>query len=342
MEAQTSPFSAHSSFSVHERTPEMDTTHLSGATMADLMMEPKIHLVNASPTISQRSSHIPSSKRCSVASTTKSTLRQSNQLLVEMLQNIQTELSAHRSIMLDIQHRVSHLEYESVASVNGDPPQLPRLAALQALEGPTSKRNSRLVPQDTKTWWEACQNFAKNSEPPMSATDFLRTPRRVSGIDWKYGTQTPRPQTPPATPPELDELPPLTPTSDFDDGILSDLETPTRHSFDISLGEVSSSTPEVRQVELENDIREHTVEIDKKNIPSPPALLPAPGGGIAIPVNSEEIITEVVPVKNPQRYYKGVKSLTTYKALMKHKATNKEHHVLIHFHHRKALKELEE
>jgi hypothetical protein len=119
----------------------------------------------------------------------------------------------------------------------------------------------------------------------------------------------------------LDELPPLTPTSD--DGARSDLETPTRQSFDISLGEVSSSTPKVHHVEPEDDIKEHTIEVDKKNIPAPPALQPAPGGRIAIPDNSDEVITEVVPVENPHRYYKGVKSLTTYKALMKHKTTNK-------------------
>lgn len=284
--------------------------------MADLIMEPSIHLINASPAVSKRSSaSMMNSNRCSIASTTKSTLRHSNQLLIEMLQNIQTELSAHRSIMLDIQHRVSHLEHESVASVNNDPP----LAALYALEGRTSKRNSKLVPPEGREWWQACQNFAKNSDPPLSAGEFLRTPRRFSGLDWQYGAPSAKPNTPPTTPPDVIDLPPLTPASEEGE---SDLDTPRKDEIDLDIEEMTTSTPRFEHEEVVDDIKEHTVEISKEKMPAPPALMPPPGGK-PIPVNSQEVITALAPVGNPERYYRGVKSLTTYKALMKHKATDK-------------------
>jgi hypothetical protein len=216
--------------------------------------------------------------------------------------------------MLDIQHRVSHLEYESSASVGNDTPQA---AALNALEGRQSRRNSKLMAPETSHWWQACQNFARNSETPFSATEFLRTPRPYSGIDWKYG---PQPDTPPESPPKVDELPGLTPTSEEGD---SDVITPRKHDFDFQLGEVAHSTPKIKHADLENDIKEHTVEVDKKKMPAPPVLQPPPGGK---PIEAERDEIEAVapvPVDNPHRYYKGVKSLATYKALMKHKTTDK-------------------
>lgn len=320
LEAPVSPMSAYAYPSVHDAASKMDITHLSGATMADLIMEPKIHLVNASPATSKCASMI-SSKRVSVASqsTTKSALRQSNQLLIEMLQNIQVELAAHRTIMLDIQHRVSHLEHESNASVNDAPS-----AALRVLEGhkDASRRNSRLVPPEGRAWWEACQNFARNAEPPLSATEFLRTPKRFSGIDWQYGVPSAKPNTPPATPPDVDDLPPLTPTSEEDDHYY--VPTPYPHDIELDDEEVVASTPKMDESVYEDDIKEHTVEVNKKKLPTPPILQPPPGGK-PIPVNKEEVITAIAPgpVSNTQRYYKGVKSLATYKAVMKHKPSEK-------------------
>jgi hypothetical protein len=239
-----------------------------------------------------------------------------------MLQNIQTELSAHRSIMLDIQSRVSHLEHESVASVSNDED---HLAALQTLEGRKSKRNSRLVPPEGATWWQACQNFARNSDPPMSAAEFLRTPKRFSGIDWHYGPPSARPRTPPATPPQEADVPPLTPTSE--DGDNSDVDTPRiKGDGDLTLDHITASTPRADEVEFEiqDDIKERTVEVDKRKLPVAPVLLPAPVGK-PVSVSDGEVITALEPVDlvNRHRYYKGVKSLATYKAVMRHKATDK-------------------
>ncbi|KAJ4299877.1 hypothetical protein N0V90_005124 [Kalmusia sp. IMI 367209] len=336
-QAPISPMSAHAYPSVGEDASIHDLTHLSGMTLADFVKEPKIHLVEASPSSSKQRSDSPSmiySKRSSRASTTKSQLRQTNTILVEMLQSIQTELATHRTIMLDIQHRVSHLEHESDASVNNDASQ----ATLRALEGRDvpSKRNSKLLAPEASHWWQACQNFASNAEPPISAREFLRTPQRFSGFDFHWEA----PNTPPTTPPEVDDLPPLTPASE--EGDVSDLESPIRH--DILLGEeMTSSTPKIAgpSTEEEHDIKEHTIEFDKKKLPAPPTLQPAPNAK-PIVVEKEDMVAAIEPevMGNHQRYFKGVRSLATYKALLKNKSTDKEHHVLIHFHRRKDVHHL--
>lgn len=218
--------------------------------------------------------------------------------------------------MLDIQQRVSHLECESNASTGSDTPQA---AALNALEGRQSKRNSKLMPPETTRWWQACQNFARNSETPFSATEFLKTPRPYSGIDWKYG---PQPDTPPESPPKVDELPDLTPTSEDGD---SDVITPQKNDFDFQLDEAARSTPKINHTELESDIKEHTVEVNRKKMPAPPVLQPPPVVKQIEGKEEEDSIEAVSPVAvhNPHRYYKGVKSLATYKALMKHRTTEK-------------------
>ncbi|KAF2677355.1 hypothetical protein K458DRAFT_378535 [Lentithecium fluviatile CBS 122367] len=343
MNSSISSMSDHGYPAIHDDSTKLDMTHLSGMTMAEFIKEPHINLIHPSPSVSQRSSMM-NSKRASVAtaSTSKSQLRQTNQVLIHMLSNIQTELAAHRKIMLDIQQRVSHLEYESNASVTAETPR----AALQALEGnkDASRRSSKLVPSEGRTWWEACQNYARNSESPISAREFLRTPVRYSGFDFQFGVpfQT---NTPPATPPDVDDLPPLTPTSEDGDcsGSDSDLGTPTRHN--VSLGEdMLASTPKMETAtDIETDIREQTVEIAKSKMPAPPVLQPPPSGK-PVSVKEEDVVAAIEPEfdGHPHRFYKGVKSLATYKALMRHKDTNKEHHVLIHFHRRADLKHLED
>jgi hypothetical protein len=313
-----SPVSAHAYPPIYhpsanlKQMSQVSINHLSGATMADIVVEPSINLISASASISQTSrSSMANSKRCSVASTTKSSLRNSNHLLIEMLQNITTELAAHRSILLDVQSRVSHLEHESI---NNDPP----LSALRALEGQRSKRNSRLLPPEGQAWWEACQNFARNSEEPMSAKEFLRTPRRFSGFDWKYShAPSQGSHTPPATPPTVDEVPTLTPTSE-EEGDHSDVHTPTKHDITIKVDE-QEATP--KTTDIETDIKEHTVEVDKNNMPPAPVLLPPPVGK-PMPIIPEAPVA-VQTLENPQRYYKGIKSATTYRALMKNNKSEK-------------------
>jgi hypothetical protein len=316
-----SPMSDHIEPQIHiDDSSKVDMTHLSGMTMAEFTTgkDPQINLIRPSPPISQRSSMMDS-KRASTAtaSTTKSQLRQTNQVLIHMLNNIQSELAAHRTIMLDIQHRVSHLEYESNASNN-----TPR-AALQVLEGSkdASRRSSKLVPPEGRTWWEACQNYARNAEPPISAREFLRTPVRYSGFDFQFGV--PFEATPPATPPSVKDLPPLTPTSADGD---SECGSPVRH--DIMLGEnVSSSTQmEPMALNIQTDIQEQTVEVAKNKMPVAPLLQPPPSGKPVLV--QREVVSAVEPElsSNRHRYYKGVRSLATYKALLKNKSSDKGKH----------------
>ena len=198
--------------------------------------------------------------------------------------------------------------------------------------------------------WQACQAFARNSEPPISATEFLRTPNRLSGFEfeWPLGPAVQRQATPPITPPQIDELPPLTPASDEGDGSdHSDLDTPTRH--DIFVGEEmeTASHSLYSDTEISEQITGQEVEFDKTRMPMPPVLMPAPSGKnvteteekeaavataepmvqIVTPVESGEVLEPVVEVEergeNPMRYYKGVKSLSTFEALLKHKSTEK-------------------
>ncbi|KAF1955048.1 hypothetical protein CC80DRAFT_536453 [Byssothecium circinans] len=334
--------SPHAYPSIHEdESSTIDVSHLSGMTLSNFKStakepQPQIHLIDASPSVSltkssrsmrSSASVLANSKRSSMASvsTSKSQLRHTNHLLIGMLQNIQSELETHRTIMLDIQHRVSHLESESEVGRDEDR----HLSTLHVLEGSknASQRNSMRVPQEGLSWWQACQAFARNSEPPISAAEFLRTPKRVSGFEFDFfRPQSEKPNTPPSTPPQIDDLPPLTPTSE--DGENSDLDTPTRH--DIFVGEdMYTSTPRMSptQPDVDDEIKGQEVEVNKKHMPMPPILMPPPAGkNIAseagedpVPVTFEEPQT----VRNSQRYYKGVRSLSTYKALLKNKSTEK-------------------
>ena len=125
------------------------------------------------------------SKRSSV-STTKSALRASNATLIDMLQNIQAELFSHRSIMLDIQSRVTQLEQR--------PTSMTSYTEIDCVEHQTGTTHDVKSPANLEgsEWWKACQNFARNSNPPLSAGGFLRTPQPSSALG---------PETPPNTPP---------------------------------------------------------------------------------------------------------------------------------------------
>ena len=125
------------------------------------------------------------SKRSSV-STTKSALRASNATLIDMLQNIQVELFSHRSIMLDIQSRVTQLEQRPTSMTT-----YTEIDNVEHQTGTTHDVKSPANPEGSE-WWKACQNFARNSNPPLSAGDFLRTPQPSSAFG---------PETPPSTPP---------------------------------------------------------------------------------------------------------------------------------------------
>ncbi|KAF2002067.1 hypothetical protein P154DRAFT_521225 [Amniculicola lignicola CBS 123094] len=317
---------------IHDAVSKSHMTHLSGATMNEVMgaSEPSVHLVtNFNPAFSRRSSAINmQSNRVSVASTTKSQLRQSNQILVEMLQSIQSELAAHRTIMLDIQHRVSKVEQNHYVG----PPNQHQLSRFYQIEDHRSRRSSRLLPE-TREWWQACQNFAKNCDPPMSAREFLRSPTPLSAFDWPYNPSTAHSKDNLESTPEVDDVPPLTPTSEDGDADTTEIDTPKLQraqqtrlqripSDDVKIGLVRTTTPKTTTPDTVSDIKEQTVTLDKgKNLPPPPPLQAAPKAASIRSINSH-------------RVFKGVKSLATWRVGLRNKNHDKEHTVLIHFHRR--------
>lgn len=296
--------------------------HLSGMTLADFTSEPKAPPAGTSLSRDQQiSPSIARSKRTSRASvsTTKSELRQTNSILVGMLQNIQAELASHRAILLNIQNRVSTLESGSESGEHES--QAASQATLRVPGGRNapSQRDSKLAPE-IADWWQACQTFARNAEPPMSAREFLHTPQRFSGFDFRWE----KPVSPPASPPAVEDLPDLEPTSEGDH---SDDDSPTGEN--VFLGEEMAASIVGSTKDTEVGIRHRTVEFDARKPPSTPILQPAPGAKpVVVDVNDTLVATEPEVVDSSHRFFKGIRSLVTYKAHLKQKNSDKGEHVL--------------
>ncbi|CAO2649826.1 Nn.00g011180.m01.CDS01 [Neocucurbitaria sp. VM-36] len=321
-------------FSSRESTSNDDITHLSGETDLDSSTLPEAYLETPNTSPNMCSKPTMTSKRSSYASTTKSDLRQSNYALRQMFQNIQGELAAYRSIMLNIQSRVSNLEKAASADNQADGPH----NTLDTQDCPTSHTSI-----ESQTWWEACQNFARNCDTPFSANEFLKTPRRFSGFDFHFDAfKSSKPHTPPVTPEAANITQDLTSASNRGSGEQSNLSpNNATHS-------PPSSDPQLRSREQGSDILERILEFDKIKIPLPPVLQSPPRSlrSKSASVLSEEAnnVTalpelpaaplETAPpaaVETPQRSYKGIKSLFTYKALLKSKVPEKEYQGRMHF-----------
>lgn len=304
------------------------------------------------------------SKRSSMmsTSTTKSQLRSSNVALIDMLQNIQAELFAHRSIMLDIQSRVSHLENRPQNDTRPSRP-VSGLLSGQGPEHPLLDLSPRPMGTNPEAaaWWEACSNVARNSDTPIAPADFLKTPRPVSN---SYGPAPAwnnrdsqctiaQPETPPETPKASPKF--------------------TAEGLGIITPPDSSS-------------KTKTVEVEVKELPPAPILQLPPTPETKEPSEqakeaaeqqaAESAIEKIVeksggdllpssPVlRQPPltlRMYKGKRSLATFEARLKHKKTEKgtsilenstyavsaiadakpEHVVLIHFHNQSMLADIE-
>ena len=311
-------------------------THLSGMTLADFTKDPKIDILESIPFAPEQLESTDTtstpSKRFSQASTstTKSELRQTNSVLVEMLQNIQTELAAHRAILLNIQNRVTTLESDSTASSGTSLNEHTPHVTFHVPSGHNAalKRNSNRLAPEAAEWWRTCQNFASNAEPPISAREFLRTPHRFSGFDFKWGTI----DTPPSSPPSVEDLPPLTPTSEH--GESSGFGSPLDQN--VFLGEEVASDPRIVGPvdDLEAGIKERTVEFDQRKLPAVPTLQPAPGAKPTL-VRSETTVSATEPefVEHSHRFFRGVRSLVTYKALLKQKSSGKGVYIGFFFFH---------
>lgn len=324
---------------LHDKSPKICASHLSSATMTDWTKSPEYHTATFQITSNRLSSVAAGSKRTSSVSTTKSQLRQSNQKLVTILQNIQAELAAHRTIMLDIQSRVSHLENESYTSQKID-----------VLDDTLSR--PRCTSEECQTWWEACQNFADNCSTPFNANDFFKIPERFSGFDFHFGKLESAPNTPPLSPwkendADVDSILSSTSSKEYlvDVGILEEYDSSLKKAeFQESYAEA-----EIEDVNKENhdDIIERIMVFDKARIPLPPRLQSPPRGKSALilpshivafpspstisdsPESIENItaLPQLPPnienVGTPRRHSKGILHLFTFKVFRRSRAFKK-------------------
>jgi hypothetical protein len=242
-----------------------------------------------------------------------------------MLENVQKELVAHRSLMLDMQSRMAHLEQSSRNHSHKATAPVDRKAT-------TPRHPRHATTRETQTWWEACQNFAHNCDTPFSATEFLKTPRRLSGFDFNFQPQKPHRQD--STTPELNEVPALTPASDGEEHS-SFLDTPERRpdnkSDDAREAHLGQRNDDV---DAYSDIVEHIVEFDKMRI-SPTLVLQTPprslrsvrskveavGDGeegiTALPKFERPVTPPPVVDTSPQQQQKRIKSFFKYKGLLR-------------------------
>lgn len=312
-----------------------------------------VYLPKGNTTLNRFSDITTSTKRASYASTTKSELRQSNQQMFEMLQNLQTELATHRAIMLDIQSRLSFLEQDAPTMVDSCGPEVlsPVVDELKPPQRspppPPPKHASLVIPpgRESQSWWQACQNFAENCDTPIDPQEFLKTPSPFEDFDFHFGGLATADTVRPETPVELaiDDVPALSPESERHSsggaGIETDVEETVAHSPEPerqSSESVESRSPSIFSEcapRLSGLTMEHCEEIDsiieqvvefKKPAALPPLLLhPPPSGRTASILSVEEITAlpdcpPVVEVSNdPQRHRKSIRSISSKWASLK-------------------------
>ncbi|KAJ4991147.1 hypothetical protein SVAN01_03275 [Stagonosporopsis vannaccii] len=316
--------------------------------------EEVVYLPRANTTLNRFSDITTSTKRASYASTTKSELRQSNQQMFEMIQNLQSEFATHRAILLDIQSRLSFLEQDAPTMVESCAPEVlsPVVNELKAPQRPPPppppRRASSLIAPglERQSWWEACQNFAENCDTPFNAQEFLKTPSRFEDFDFHFGgLATDDGVVRSGTPVEIDieDVPALSPESAHHASEVEDIEIEepltlspelARQSEDVesrspsifSEGEPRTSGLTVDHCEEIDNIVEQIVEF-KKPAALPPLLLhPPPSGRTASIMSVEEItalpvLPPIIEVSSdPQRHRKGIRSISSKWASLKGKS----------------------
>ncbi|KAJ8118698.1 hypothetical protein OPT61_g385 [Boeremia exigua] len=308
--------------------------------------EDVVYLPIGNTTLNRFSDITTSTKRASYASTTKSELRQSNQQMFEMLQNLQAELATHRALMLDIQSRLSFLEHDAPTIVELSAPEalspaVETIKAPQRPPPPPPRRTSSLIPPglERQSWWEACQHFAENCDTPFNAQEFLKTPSHFDDFDFHFGGLATDVEVEPETLVEIDieDVPALSPESENHD---SEIEVepftlssePERQSSEdaesrspsiFSEGAPRTSGLTMDQCEDIDNIVEQIVEF-KKPAALPPLLLhPPPSGRTASIMSVEEItaLPGLPPVTEAssdlQRHRKGMRSISSKWASLK-------------------------
>lgn len=309
-----------------------------------------VYLPKANTTLNRFSDITTSTKRASYASTTKSELRQSNQQMFEMIQNLQSEFATHRALLLDIQSRLSFLEQDAPTMVESCAPEvlspvMDELKAPQRPPPPPPRRVSSLIAPglERQSWWQACQNFAENCDTPFNAQEFLKTPSRFEDFDFHFGGLATDGLVRCEAPVEIaiEDVPALSPESENHDSEVEDIENvepltlspePARQSSEgvesrspsiFSEGEPRTSGLTMDHCEEIDNIVEQIVEFRKPAALPPLLLHPPPSGRTASIMSVEEItaLPDLPPIievsSDPQRHRKGIRSISSKWASLK-------------------------
>ncbi|EMD69439.1 hypothetical protein COCSADRAFT_210071 [Bipolaris sorokiniana ND90Pr] len=265
--------------------------NLSGATMLDLLSGTEGSIAAAYQT--SHSKPQPSrSKRPSDVSSSKNELRQTNRMLVEIVQNAQLELATQRQTMLDMQSRILQLEHVLYKSNSSAPESC---ASTTITTATTQRVTSQPKPVEEKILVNpAAQHQASSlSVTPTSKPEFWKSPSRFSGFNFNFDLletvprssklsqhsqsqkQQQKHQRQQKTPSEASEVykssrPPAPPSKSPRNTTQQALKhrTLTKKSSEATL----LTRPTLPHDAVGSDIKEHIVEYEHVKIPFPPLL----------------------------------------------------------------------
>jgi hypothetical protein len=247
---------------------------------------------------------------------------QKNRSVVELLQDVQTELVAHREIMLDMQSRLDRLEDASHNSNKNNnmtkPPVPPKQTRRSSTR--TQIRTSEDLTREAQKRWEAPQSHVQDSNQPFIATDFAYSTKRLSGFDFDLL------RTIPASPhlPQDERTP--------DTAKRPTAYTPGNRRIPPRLYRAPASEPAIMYHNAVSDIRENVVDFDLGTTSLPTVLhIPPPRsarskGAPAASRDDDDITalpamplpeSPVLLDEHPRQGYKGLKRLFMYKASLK-------------------------
>ncbi|EUC50688.1 hypothetical protein COCMIDRAFT_81394 [Bipolaris oryzae ATCC 44560] len=255
--------------------------NLSGATMLDLLSGTEGSIAAAYQT-SHSKPHPSRPNRPSDVSSSKNELRQTNRMLVEIVQNAQLELATQRQTMLDMQSRILQLEHVLYKSNSSTPESF----ASTTTTATTQRATSQTKPVEEKILVNsAAQHQASSlSVTPTNKPEFWKSPSRFSGFNFnfdlletqkqqrqqqqqKHTPETPqvyKPSRPPA-PPAKSPRNTTTQNAPHHNHIHRTLTKKSSEATLLTRPSPSHDTPA-------SDIKEHIVEYEHVKIPFPPLL----------------------------------------------------------------------
>ncbi|KAF2023262.1 hypothetical protein EK21DRAFT_95045 [Setomelanomma holmii] len=277
------------------------------------------HLPTSHRRTKQPESYVPKSEMLHHPSPTtqpsnhpQNTAAATNQALANMLGNIEKELAASRSIMLNMESRLSLLEQRIGTGTAS--------AASKDLLASEKREENRIASRapTTRSWWDVYETFLDSCDTPLNAHDPQGRPKHFSGFQFDFERHGEQPTSPPVIP-DIRDVPDLTPSSER---ARSTKASPASggHSTGYCTKPATVS-PSARNDVIIDDIVEHVVAVDRMLLPRPPLLQSPPpsrkspntitGVGddlTALPAMPSRPATPQV-AQNRNRYFKGVRSM---------------------------------